>query len=177
MLFTSPNPPLLKDKLSKRQKVWSSFPHLLLRLSAIEVLREAQGQVFGSVDNVGRKIQAGEVPEVKTYSSYLRIKREKVSEILVPADSLANRVLNLNALRSIICFSDRDIELIKRAISHFKSGIDVELKAKGRYIEGQRSSPGADFIRCTEEFFDSVFSEDEHREETLLKNLARRCFD
>jgi len=180
LLFTTPFPPLLKDKLSKtrqRTVVWKSYPHALLCFCSGACLKAADFRVFGSPVNVGRALRSGTTPEIKRYRSYLDVHSSKVQELLIPADCLEGRMLPLSSLRGVKCFSPADVELLQTHLRSDGHNIPVEVEPQPQYVEGQSQSPGAEFLEWTKELYEAKQMGQEEKETLLLGKLLLTCFD
>jgi hypothetical protein len=154
LLFTTPFPPLLKDKL-----------------------KAADYRVYGSPVNVGRALRNGGTPEIRRYRSYLDVQSSKVLELLIPADCLEGRILSLSSLRGIKCFSPADMELLQTHLRSNGHDIPVEVEQQPQYVEGQTQPPGAEFLEWTKQLYEAMHTGQEEKEQVLLSKLALTCFD
>ncbi len=180
LLFTTPFPPLLKDKLAKtrqRAVVWKAYPHALLCFCSAACLKAADYRVFGSPVNVGRALRSGGTPEIKRYRSYLNVASAKVQELLIPADCLEGRMLSLSSLRGIKCFSPADMEILQTHLRSNGHNIPVEVEQQPQYVEGQSQPPGAEFLEWTKQLYEAMQTGNEEKEKVLLSKLALTCFD
>jgi hypothetical protein len=180
LLFTTPKPSLLKDKLAKTRKqgaVWRSFPHVVVSVCAGECLKAAKYTMFGCPVNVGRAIRNGDTTKIRRFRSYIDAQNSKFQELLIPADSLDGRTLPLSAVRGIRCFSSADKRLVQSHLQHTGHKIDVHLDEEPRYVEGQSQAPGDGFFSLTQELYQATWSGEHAKVKSLLDSLACTCFD
>jgi hypothetical protein len=177
LLFTSPMPPLLSDKIRGRTKHWKAYPHVVVHFPAAVCLAAAGRKVFGSGDNVGRSLGSGEAPDVRSYTSYIAVHRAGVEEVMIRADSLPGRTLAITHAACVECFSSEDQLIVTEHLRRTGVQLTVVLTEKSGYIAAQSQPPGSEFLQLTDDFYNAVWSGDKQRQAELMAELARRCFD
>lgn len=186
LLFRRKAAPLLDEKLRGHRRpksegrAWNAYPHIRLDFSAAKCLQLAGGWVYGSLDNVGRKLKSNERPRIRRYGSVAEVARGDVREIIVPVASLEKhgRCLPLAiALQRIVAFSTSDRDLVKEYLIHANHTFIVTLDEKPEYAASQKIGSGYANLALILEFYHAVTSDNLRRQEELLKRLATECFD
>jgi hypothetical protein len=182
LLFRKKSSALLDEKLRGHRKpgrAWSAYPHVRFDFSAQECLTLAGGEVYGSLDNVGRTLRRGERPRVAVYREVSAIRVAKVAEIMIPASSLEahQRRLPWRALRRLVMFSRADQDLVTEHFSRVGQSLPTALEEKDQYAASQREGPGQQHLHLTCEYYKAIWAADRHRETELGRLLAHSCFD
>jgi hypothetical protein len=105
------------------------------------------------------------------------VKHDKVQEILIPATSLPNRILELKFVQRVLCFSQADKDLVEQLHQHFEVQLVAELSPKDKYINGQTCEPGSAHLEKTRKLIEAVLEGDARLQRRLGKELAADCFD
>jgi hypothetical protein len=179
MLFRLRNPPLLDEKLRghrRKDRPWNAYPHLRLEFCARRCMENAGGRVFASLDNVGRTLGNGEQPRILSCTSPGDISTD-VEEILLPATSLPDRRLPLNALQRIIAFSPGDHALVQAHLSWANAVHQVDLCEKQKYAQSQIDGPGRTLLELTSTLFRAIREGDHDSQTEIMEQLATTCFD
>jgi hypothetical protein len=188
LLFRTRMSPLLDEKIRGTRipgRGWNVYPHARLEFSALECLKLAGGQVYGSVGNIGRTLRLGACPSIAVYHSVAAVAEASVEEIMLAAGSLERRILPLSALRRITVFSLADQALVQHHLNlgTMKTKLVVALDLKDgrprypKYAESQEDGPGREFLRLTRELYEAIWNNNGDRQAALIDKLSEACFD